>query len=121
MLDHLPPNPAVMARRQSPRRVRSTAEPLKPEPRDATVSVDQPAERQSAGLPSLEEPVPRPRELQRLPPRDRQPDDEETAAGRSDTTAKLPTRAEQIKTVLAAIGLLALLFHGLRFLALVAQ
>ena len=29
----------------------------------------------------------------------------------------LPTRAEQIETVLAAIGVLALLFHGLRWLS----
>ena len=33
----------------------------------------------------------------------------------------LPTRADQIKNILAVIGLIAVLFHGLRFLALAAN
>ncbi|MHC4181536.1 MAG: hypothetical protein ACYSWU_28920, partial [Planctomycetota bacterium] len=32
-----------------------------------------------------------------------------------------PTRADQIKTILAGIGILAVLFHGLRLLGLAAQ
>ena len=123
MLQHLPPNPAVMAQRQLPQPAQSTTTAITPEPGNATVSVAQPAGRELAGLSSFEQPVPRPqhRESERLPQRDREPDDKATAAVHYETPARPPTRAEQIKTVLAAIGLLALLFHGLRFLALAAQ
>ncbi len=127
MLEQLPPNPAMIARRQPSEPVGSTTAATTPEPSGATVNVP-PTGRELAAFSHVEEPVPRPRELlpqrrglEKLPQQDREPEEKVTAAVSHNTPDELPTRAEQIKTLLAVIGLLALLFHGLRFLAFLAQ
>ena len=54
-----------------------------------------------------------------------EPPADSNAATRSETTEPIDlaesTRLDQIKTVLAAIGLLALLFHGIRFLSMAGR
>ena len=106
----LPPGPAMIAQRPRP----------KPEPIAAV------APKPSAPAPShWDARPPRPRQLAELPyprpqtaptvdvPGPGQPPGPSEAAG--------PSLAEQIKTILAALGILALLFHGLRLLGAAAR
>jgi hypothetical protein len=71
-----------------------------------------------------EEPTTRP-ELAELPAPPAQRPDEAEASSPSESPQPVepagPTRAEQIKTILAAIGILAILFHALRLVAAVQE
>jgi len=128
MLDRLPPNPALIARR----------DPVERPPE--TVSIPAAASRSAARL--APEPLPADRGLAELPPREPpawQPAEadspsllparawsaEGAAAAVPQTPAPLPlvspARQEQIKTILAVIGLLAILLYGLRLLGAIVQ
>jgi len=122
--DHLPPGPGTMiARRPEP--VRDRTEPLPPRPPDpppplplAEVPAREPADWESSpSPPGAETSGSGLTASLSVPPAGSQTAGSEAGRPVAGSEAGTPNRGDQIKNILAAIGVVALLFHGLRLLA----
>ena len=105
-------NSTMIARRPRPAPAPTAAIGTQPSPQPS-----EPSHEASAGRELVELPVPRP--LATPSPKVSVPADPPSPA--QPAAEARPNRVEQIKTILAAIGILAILFHGLRFLGAAAR